>query len=268
MCKGSCALRAKLASFAVFSSALRAAHSGYRPFSHGGLSRLDPLALIAKAEISLPPPAVFGACYQIRQMGKKARGWRKALPTRPTGSGIHLKIPPVDLWTTHLFYFFQNPPTERLACSERYRAKAIVTDVSKVNRALRSPAPLISRAHDSSRSHRPRPGSLVPRRSCAGSANGSGKGFPVTDRRRLAHLRIERAMRARPGLLASRPNYRPANEISGVCPLDAKRAEQVRVRSRLVALTFRVVTYGRSRNAASLKLSRLNASPPAQPALL
>ena len=178
------------------------------------------------------------------------------------------KIPPVDLWTTHLFYFFQNPPTERLACSERYRAKAIVTDVSKVNRALRSPAPLISRAHDSSPSRRPRAGSLVPRRSCAGSANGSGKGFPVTDRRRLAHLRIERAMRARPGLLASRPNYRPANEISGVCPLDAKRAEQVRVRSRLVALTFRVVTYGRSRNAASLKLSRLNASPPAQPALL
>jgi hypothetical protein len=24
---------------------------------------------------------------------------RKALPTKPTGSGIYLKIPPVDLWT-------------------------------------------------------------------------------------------------------------------------------------------------------------------------
>jgi hypothetical protein len=43
------------------------------------------------------------------------------LPTKPTGSGIHLKIPPVDLWTTHLFYFSRIPSTDRLLWSEWYR---------------------------------------------------------------------------------------------------------------------------------------------------
>ena len=46
----------------------------------------------------------------------------KALPTRPTGSGIHLKIPPVDSWTTQRFYFPRILSTDRFVCSERYRA--------------------------------------------------------------------------------------------------------------------------------------------------
>src|SRR5215472_14300394 len=46
---------------------------------------------------------------------------RKALPTKPTGSGIYLKIPPVDLCTTQLFYFSRIPSTDRLLWSEWYR---------------------------------------------------------------------------------------------------------------------------------------------------
>jgi hypothetical protein len=37
------------------------------------------------------------------------RSKRKALPTKSTGSGIARKIPPVDLWTTHLKIFYQAP---------------------------------------------------------------------------------------------------------------------------------------------------------------
>ena len=62
--------------------------------------------------------------------------------------------------------------------------------------AMRNPGPLLSRAHDSSASRRPGAVRFVPSRSCAGSGDGSGKGFPVTDRGHLAHLRIERTMRA------------------------------------------------------------------------
>jgi transcriptional regulator GlxA family with amidase domain len=40
------------------------------------------------------------------------------LLTGPTGSGIHLKIPPVDLWTTHLFYSSRILSTDRSVCFE------------------------------------------------------------------------------------------------------------------------------------------------------
>ena len=51
---------------------------------------------------------------------------------RPTGAGIHLQVPPLDLWTTHLFYFFGSLPTDRLACSERYRGRGQIIDFTVV----------------------------------------------------------------------------------------------------------------------------------------
>jgi len=75
----------------------------------------------------------------------------KPLPTRPTGSGIHLKIPPVDSWTTQRFYFPRILSTDRFVCSERYRAQSssvpVPADapVSSTSPAKASPAPPYSK---------------------------------------------------------------------------------------------------------------------------
>ena len=56
---------------------------------------------------------------------------------------------------------------------------------------MRNPAPLLSRAHDTSPRRRARAGRLVPSGACTVSDKRNGRGFPVTDCKRLAHIRIK-----------------------------------------------------------------------------